>query len=133
MNCTNWKFTLTMIAVALLNVTTVSAAPQANVTKLKDVQQGSSITLQITTDAQATMPGTVSVQIMPPDGGQQLSASSSSFTGKTVSVPVTVPLNAATGSWRVMRVTFHPSAGGPKVPWKRYSTISSGNCMAQPR
>jgi hypothetical protein len=69
--------------------------------------------LQVTTDTPPTVAGTVVIQVMPPGGGLPISSTSPSFSSKTVNVNVTIPLDAMTGSWRIMRVTFHSSAGGP--------------------
>jgi hypothetical protein len=101
-----------LVLIALFVGMRASARPQANVEKLTDVQQGSTMVLQITTDTPASVAGTVAVQVIPP-AGLPISSTSSSFSGKTVNVNVTIPLDAMTGSWRIMRVTFHSSAGGP--------------------
>ena len=108
-----WGSSAVLILVTLFIGMRAAAGPQANVEKPKSVEQGSSVVLQITTDTAPSVGGTVAVQVMPPEGGMPLSASAAMPSGKTVSISLTVPLNAATGTWRIMRVIFHPSAGGP--------------------
>jgi hypothetical protein len=102
-----------LILIALALGIRTSARPQAGVGKLTDVEQGSTLALQVTTDTPASVAGTVTVEVMPPGAGLPVSSTSGSFSGKSVNVNVTIPLDAMTGSWRVMRVTFHSSAGGP--------------------
>lgn len=102
-----------LVLIALFLAMKASAKPQAGVGKLTDVQQGSTMVLQITTDTPASVAGTVAVQVIPPGAGLPISSTSSSFSGRTVNINVTIPLDAMTGSWRIMRVTFHSSAGGP--------------------
>jgi hypothetical protein len=79
----------------------------------KQVVQGSDIVFQITTNEPASVFGHVEVVVDSVDGGPTRSTNSNDLgTSRTATATLTMPLDAKTGKWKVVKMTFHADSGG---------------------
>lgn len=89
----------------------VSAQQQAKVEMAARVKQGDSVTFRITTNQPASVPTDIAVRGV--DGaGDPINFSEDILNDKLAVLSYRVPLNAPTGTWKILKVQASPVGGG---------------------
>ena len=102
---TIWKVVAPLCLLGLLIGVGVAAKQKAKVEAPKSVKQGSNLVLNITTDIAANVSGNVNVQFSDSDG-HMVSSGGYGLKGTTATVTYGMPLNAKTGTWRIVKISF---------------------------
>ena len=106
---------LLCVVATILAAIGASAQREGSVAGPKEVEQGSTITLQITIDKPSSIRGAIGIQVTPPDDGEPFPVSYSPLMDRTSTVTISIPLEGATGKWKVSKVLFHPGANSNSI------------------